>query len=476
MKKFEIEEIVFKDVKLIKPKVFEDERGFFLEVFNTEEFKKLGIDEFFVQDNHSKSKRGVLRGLHFQTKHSQGKLVRVIKGAIYDVVVDIRKNSSTYGEWYGVELDSKDRKMLYIPKGFAHGFLTLEDETEIEYKCTDIYAPQYDSGIMYNDSDLNIDWKLEEYEIEELTLSEKDRKHQSFREYTESYQGDYVLLTGANGQLGQDFQKLFDRLGVKYVATDYQELDITNKEKVREYIENSNFTVVINCAAYNDVDRAEDEIEKCYALNSYAVKNLAEICKEKNIIFVTYSTDFVFDGEKEIPYTEEDIPNPLSVYSKSKLDGEKYSLEYDKTFLIRTSWVFGMGNNNFCKQVINWSKDRDTLKIVDDQVSSPTYSKDLAEFSWDLIQTDKYGLYHFSNSGEASKYEQAEYILKKIDWNGKLERAKTDDFPLKAKRAKYSKLDSRKIEKIVDKKIPHWKEGIDRFLIEYDFDYNDSTK
>ena len=464
MKKFEIEEIVFKDIKLIKPKVFEDERGFFLEVFNTEEFKKLGIDEFFVQDNHSKSKRGVLRGLHFQTKHSQGKLVRVIKGAIYDVVVDIRKNSSTYGEWYGVELDSKDRKMLYIPKGFAHGFLTLEDETEIEYKCTDIYAPQYDSGIMYNDSDLNIDWKLKEYGIEELTLSEKDRKHQSFREYTESYQGDCVLLTGANGQLGQDFQKLFDRLGVKYVATDYQELDITDKEKVREYIENSNFTVVINCAAYNDVDRAEDEIEKCYALNSYAVKNLTEICREKNIIFVTYSTDFVFDGKKEIPYTEEDIPNPLSVYSKSKLEGEKYSLEYEKTFLIRTSWVFGMGNNNFCKQVMNWSKDRDTLKIVDDQVSSPTYSKDLAEFSWDLIKTDKYGLYHFSNNGEASKYEQAEYILKRIGWSGKLERGKTSDFPLKAKRAKYSKLDSSKIERVVDRKIPHWKEGIDRFL------------
>ena len=356
--------------------------------------------------------------------------------------------------------------MFYIPTGFAHGFLTLEDETEFQYKCTDIYAPQYDSGIIYDDKDLNIDWKLEEYGIKALTLSAKDKKHQSFKEHTESYQGDYVLLTGANGQLGQDFQKLFDKLGIKYIATDYQELDITNKEKVREYIENNNFTIVINCAAYNNVDKAEDEIEKCYALNAYAPKNLAEICKEKNIIFVTYSTDFVFDGEKEIPYTEEDIPNPLSIYSKSKLEGEKYSLEYEKTFLIRTSWVFGMGNNNFCKQVINWSKDRDVLKIVDDQVSSPTYSKDLAEFSWDLIQTDKYGLYHFSNSGEASKYEQAEYILKKIGWCGKLERAKTDDFPLKAKRAKYSKLDSGKIEKVVNEKIPHWKEGIDRFLEE----------
>ena len=163
-------------------------------------------------------------------------------------------------------------------------------------------------------------------------------------------------------------------------------------------------------------------------------KYLSKICKEKNIVFVTYSTDFVFDGEREIPYAEEDIPNPLSIYSKAKLEGEKYSLEYEKSFVIRTSWVFGMGNNNFCKQVINWSKGKDKLKIVDDQVSSPTYSKDLAEYSWELIQTDKYGLYHLSNDGEASKFEQAQYILKKIGWKGILERAKTEEFPLPAKR------------------------------------------
>ena len=466
MRKFKRIETGIEGLCIIEPTVFGDNRGFFLESYSKKEFEEIGITEEFVQDNHSKSKKGVLRGLHFQTKHSQGKLVRVIKGSVYDVAVDIRKGSKTYGKWYGIELSAENKKMFYIPAGFAHGFLTLEDETEFQYKCTDIYAPQYDSGIMYDDKDLNIDWKLEEYGITELTLSEKDKKHQSFKEYTENYQGDYVLLTGANGQLGQDFQKLFDKLGVKYIATDYQELDITDKEKIKEYIENNNFTVVINCAAYNNVDRAEEEVEKCYALNTYAPKNLAEICKEKNIIFVTYSTDFVFDGEKEIPYTEEDIPNPLSVYSKAKLEGEKYSLKYEKTFLIRTSWVFGMGNNNFCKQVINWSKDRDILKIVDDQVSSPTYSKDLAEYSWELIQTDRYGLYHLSNDGEASKFEQAQYILKKIGWNGILERAKTKDFPLPARRAEYSKLDSSKLEKVINKKIPHWKSGIDKFLEE----------
>lgn len=476
MNKFEIEKIIFEDIKLIRPTIFQDERGFFLESFNFEEFKKIGIEEKFVQDNHSKSKRGVLRGLHFQTKHSQGKLIRVIRGAIYDIVVDIRKESSTYGKWYGIELNSLDKKMLYIPKGFAHGFLTLEDDTEIEYKCTDFYYPQYESGIIYNDKDLNIDWKLKEYGIKELTLSEKDKRNQTFREYTENYLGDYVLLTGANGQLGQDFQKLFKSLGVRYVATDCKELDITDRKIVEMYIDSNNFSIIINCAAYNDVDRAEIEMEKCFALNTYAPKNLSEICKEKNIIFVTYSTDFVFDGEKEIPYTEDDIANPLSIYSKSKLMGEKYSLKYEKSFVIRTSWLFGMGNNNFCKQVINWSKGRDILKIVDDQISSPTYSKDLAEFSWDLIQTDKYGLYHLSNTGEASKYEQAKYILKKIGWCGRLERVKTEDFPLKAKRAKYSKLDSSKLEKVIDKKIPHWKDGVDRFLTEYSFNSNDLIK
>lgn len=468
MSKFKKIETGIEGLYILEPTVFGDERGFFLETYNKKEFEEIGIFDEFVQDNHSKSKKGVLRGLHFQTKHSQAKLVRVIKGSVYDVAIDIRRNSSTYGKWYGIELSAKNKKMFFIPKGFAHGFLTLEDGTEFQYKCTDLYAPQYDSGIMWNDKEININWNFEKYGLKEenIILSEKDKKHQSFKEYTEKYIGENVLLTGADGQLGQEFQKIFDKLGVKYTATDYRELDVINKEKVKEFVDNNDFTMIINCAAYNNVDKAEEEPEKCYALNSHVSKYLAEICKEKNIVFVTYSTDFVFDGEKEVPYTEEDIPNPLSIYSKAKLEGEKDSLEYEKSFVIRTSWVFGMGNNNFCKQVINWSKGKDKLRIVDDQVSSPTYSKDLAEYSWELIQTDKYGLYHLSNDGEASKFEQAQYILKKIGWTGVLERGKTEEFPLSAKRAQYSKLDSSKIEKIIDRKIPHWKTGIDRFLEE----------
>ena len=140
--------------------------------------------------------------------------------------------------------------------------------------------------------------------------------------------------------------------------------------------------------------------------------------------------------------------------------------EYGKTFVIRTSWLFGISGKNFNTQVINWSKSRDTLNIVDDQISAPTYSKDLAEFSWKLIQTGKYGLYHITNSGEASKYDQAKYVLEKIGWKGKIGAAKTEDFNLPAKRPHFSKLSSVKVEKLLGEKIPSWQSGIDRFLKE----------
>lgn len=276
-----------------------------------------------------------------------------------------------------------------------------------------------------------------------------------------------ILITGANGQLGYDFQRLFDEIKKEYIATDINDLDITDIEKVREFLKNKDITLIINCAAYNNVDKAEDEPELCKKLNTFAPRDLGVVANEIGADYITYSTDFVFDGKKKTPYTEEDIPNPLSVYGKTKLEGEKevFKVKSD-SFVVRTSWVFGVANNNFNKQVINWSKSKEELSIVDDQISSPTYSKDLAYYSWELIKTKKYGLYHFSNDGEASKYDQANYILDKIGWQGKLNRAKTRDFNLKAVRAKYTKLDSSKLEKVINKKILTWKNGIDRFLEE----------
>lgn len=167
------------DVVLVKPRVFGDERGFFLECWNEARFAAAGLDARFVQDNHSRSTRNTLRGLHYQIHQAQGKLVRVTSGAAFDVVVDIRRSSSTFGKWLGIELSAINREMLWVPPGFAHGFLALEDGTEFQYKCTQYYAPEHERVIAWNDPDLAIQWPLPGGESP--TLSPRDAAAGSFR-------------------------------------------------------------------------------------------------------------------------------------------------------------------------------------------------------------------------------------------------------------------------------------------------------
>ena len=179
-------ETKIKNLLLIELKIFEDSRGFFMESYNYSTFKELGIDNVFVQDNISKSSKGVLRGLHFQKdEYAQAKLVYVLRGAVLDITVDLRKDSETFGRYEAVELNDKNKRMLFIPRGFAHGFLTLEDNTEFFYKCDNFYDPKSEGGLIWNDIDLNIDWNLEKYNIkeEELIISEKDKKNITFKEY-----------------------------------------------------------------------------------------------------------------------------------------------------------------------------------------------------------------------------------------------------------------------------------------------------
>ena len=168
---------------VIEPTVFGDHRGYFMETYSKQDFAEIGINEEFVQDNQSKSKKGVLRGLYFQTENVQGKLVRVIKGTVFDIAVDIRRGSKTFGKWVGVELSEENKKMFYVPPYFAHGFLVLSDEAEFVYKCTDIYNSASESGLMYNDKDIGIIWP--ELDCEILT-SEKDLKWQSLKEFENS--------------------------------------------------------------------------------------------------------------------------------------------------------------------------------------------------------------------------------------------------------------------------------------------------
>ncbi|MBC2582924.1 dTDP-4-dehydrorhamnose 3,5-epimerase [Clostridium sp. DJ247] len=178
-------------VYIIEPKIFGDNRGYFMETYNKEQFDKAGFNITFVQDNESKSSKGVLRGLHFQKKHSQGKLVRVTKGEVFDVAVDLRTGSPTYGKWEGVILSEENKKQFYIPEGFAHGFLVLSEEAVFNYKCTDFYSPEYDGGVMWNDPDINIKWPLDG--IDNILLSEKDKGHPNLKDLDLSEYEDFIF-------------------------------------------------------------------------------------------------------------------------------------------------------------------------------------------------------------------------------------------------------------------------------------------
>jgi dTDP-4-dehydrorhamnose 3,5-epimerase len=178
MEKFKVIETSIRDLIIIETKIFSDDRGFFVESYNLREFSNLGVNVNFVQDNHSFSRKGVLRGLHFQLKHLQGKLVRVISGKVFDVAVDLRLNSPTFGNWYGVELTEDNGLQFYIPPGFAHGFIALEDNTHFFYKCTNFYFPEDELGIVWNDPLLNIQWPIDQ--VNEVIISDKDKKLSSF--------------------------------------------------------------------------------------------------------------------------------------------------------------------------------------------------------------------------------------------------------------------------------------------------------
>ena len=183
MGKFSREETGIEGLAVVTPKVFSDQRGYFMETYNEKDFAEIGITTKFVQDNQSRSKKGVLRGLHFQLNFPQSKLVRVVNGRVYDVAVDLRKDSSTFGKYYGVILSAENKKQFFIPRGFAHGFVVLSDMAEFAYKCSDFYHPNDEGGLIWNDPDIGIDWPLEEAGSKEnLIFSEKDEKWPTLKE------------------------------------------------------------------------------------------------------------------------------------------------------------------------------------------------------------------------------------------------------------------------------------------------------
>lgn len=181
MGKFNFIQTSIEGVYIIEPTVFGDERGYFMEAYCKRDFYEAGLTMDFVQDNESRSKKGVLRGLHFQTQKAQGKLVRVVEGEVFDVAVDLRRGSATFGKWEGVILSAENKKQFYIPEGFAHGFLVLSETATFQYKCTNYYAPEYEGGILWDDPDIGIVWPLEG--VEEVILSEKDKGQSTFKQF-----------------------------------------------------------------------------------------------------------------------------------------------------------------------------------------------------------------------------------------------------------------------------------------------------
>ena len=186
MDRFNITETDFEGVYIIEPTVHSDERGYFVKTYDKEEFSKKGLDFNFVQDDQSCSAKGVLRGLHFQKKHPQGKLVRVVRGRVFDVGVDLRKNSKTYGKWIGVELSDENKKQLFLPKGFAHGLLALEDNSVFVYKVDELYYPGDEEGLRFDDEDIAIEWPLED--IDKLIMTDKDKSWKSFKDLDFSFE------------------------------------------------------------------------------------------------------------------------------------------------------------------------------------------------------------------------------------------------------------------------------------------------
>lgn len=278
-----------------------------------------------------------------------------------------------------------------------------------------------------------------------------------------------ILITGAKGQLGQAFQKRFEQLNIQYIAKGSKELDITKIDQLRNLVQNEKgITYIINCAAYNNVDKAEEEWEKAYQINGLGVRNLSIISNEIDAELIHYSTDYVFSGKKS-EYTIYDTVDPINKYGESKALGEKEIKQAQKYYLIRVSWLFGMGNINFAKKVIGWSKDKEELSITADEKSAPTYTVDLVEATLELIKHKVYGLYHITNT-PCTRYEWAEYILKQIGWQGTLKQAKRSDFNSPATRPESSVLNNFGYNQVTGKSMPDWKDATKRFLKEMGYD------
>lgn len=274
-----------------------------------------------------------------------------------------------------------------------------------------------------------------------------------------------ILVTGVKGQLGYDVVREGESRGLEMFGTDVDNMDITDAGQVKQVIEDYRPDAVIHCAAYTAVDAAEDNQEICRKINVDGTRNIAEVCKAMDIPMMYFSTDYIFNGQGENFWKEDDEKQPLNVYGQTKYEGELAVQELiQKYFILRISWVFGVNGNNFIKTMLRLGKERGTVGVVSDQIGSPTYTYDLAKLVVDMIQTDKYGAYHVTNDGLCSWYEFACEIFKQAGLDVKVTPLTTAEYPAKAARPFNSRMSKDKLINAGFEMLPRWQDALGRYL------------
>jgi dTDP-4-dehydrorhamnose reductase len=279
-----------------------------------------------------------------------------------------------------------------------------------------------------------------------------------------------ILITGSNGQLGSEFREASAFYPFyNFIFTDIAELDISSSNQVNQFFKENNIDVVINCAGYTAVDRAEDEPDVAKLINYEAVVNLVRVCKTYNIYLVHISTDYVFDGKSPKPYNEDDRTNPVSSYGKTKLAGEEAMMScLEKGMIIRTSWLYSTFGNNFVKTILKTGSEKGKLNVVDDQYGCPTYARDLASTILKIVpiavSTNQFEIYHYSNEGQCSWYEFAKAAIELANISCQVNPVTSDKYPQKAPRPFYSVMDKTKIKERFGITIPEWRESLKECL------------
>jgi dTDP-4-dehydrorhamnose reductase len=273
--------------------------------------------------------------------------------------------------------------------------------------------------------------------------------------------GNKIVLLGAKGMLGTEVRALYADQNIS--AFDLPEFDISDAKQLEAAVYNAD--VVINCAAFTDVEKAESQYDFAYKVNAQAVENLGQIAAEKNIYVIHISTDFVFDGKKNSPYEETDIPRPINAYGKSKLEGEILLMEnHQNCAIIRVQWTYGKNGNNFISKLISFSKQRDSLKVVDDQFGSPTWTQEVARVIRIFAENKHRGLFHYAAADYATRYDVAKFAFEKLELKTEIIPCKSSEFKSAAARPANSRFCCDKIQSLLDKPIEMWQKPLERFL------------